>query len=865
MLHAFEHACRRCARPFSPQLNLTSYSILTADCPHCGMSHGYDNREGKLTKLLTAKVASLRNEQRGIPQTHRVHTLPPVTQTSTQNFQAPAPPPPLEQNASLYENSLSSQTEQREVYTKTKLPTWPQLKEKLLTLKENLTFSKPNNAWAKLLFSGVAFLFILGFTLFIWQAIPASNDEAKEAVRLLKARQTDVVLDRSGHELTKLGVSQSDKITLSAFQPWQIQALLYSEDRGFYKHHGVEYTAIARAFLNNLLRLRYAQGASTITQQLARIMLQNREKSIFRKVREARLARALENVLTKKEILELYVNNVYLGHGTYSFASAAKFYFSKPVKDLSPNEFLAIVALIPSPERLSPIKNNARLQARMNALFEGMRSTGILSLSVHQWNQAMVSVSEQKERFASETAFGEKSRLGLWPAEYAREFLSQRNILSSESQGSAKVYTTIDAAMQRRAEELLHTHLVSARKRFHGRIRSSDGASVRLKNSVRHAAFDAGLLLDLGGFTPVTNAEPLLQAALIAIKPTTGEILAMVGGDGFESNNQLNRTVKMRRQTGSAIKPFIYAKALSTHQINPATLIDDSPYIAGSGSRTWAPENINGDFEGPITARTALAKSRNIPAIRVGRLLGRDAVTELFYDFFFQDETQQSERFAYDETVAIGTISLSPLEMARAFSVFANQGYLNNPVLLTRLETPDRVIDLKNTHAHQLGLKQAPKERLLSAAETELMISLLKSSGSFSGTSLAGVIGKTGTTSNSRDLWFVGGGKDVIVAVWFGYDDMRYSIPGATGSALASKLAADFLRKDFAPIPFKMKPGMVRLRVCPLSGKLASSTCSHAQSEVFISGVVPQGECLHGKAVDLENDFVAIMGDSQFH
>jgi penicillin-binding protein 1A len=238
-------------------------------------------------------------------------------------------------------------------------------------------------------------------------------------------------------------------------------------------------------------------------------------------------------------------------------------------------------------------------------------------------------------------------------------------------------------------------------------------------------------------------------------------------------------------------------------------------------------------------------------------------VTELFSEFFFQSEQALESRFAYDETVAIGTISLSPLEMARAFSVFANGGFLIDPSLVTRVETPEKVIDLRKTHPDQMGLAPAGKERLLSAAEAQLMVSLLKSSGKNAGTGVAGIIGKTGTSSESRDLWFVGGGKEIIVAVWFGYDDMRISIPGATGSALAARLAGDFLKSDFAPVEFKMQPGMVRLRVCPLSGRLASQSCRHARSEVFLNGVIPEGECLHGVADD-QAEFMAVMGDSQF-
>lgn len=872
---AFEHACRRCARNFSPALDLRQFAVLTSACPHCGFNHGYDNREGKIYFLVAEKIGRRQSEksaeaEAGLPEQHAPVSAAPVEEY-TEPYESPLTETHEEteqpqEHYAVADDAAEHAADDEPVTIETeaeKRGTLPSRFSVAAIAATMQNFAATLNYRRAAVIAAIVSVVFAG-TIGIMQAIPVSSEEARQALASLKAREADIVLDRNGHELNRLGVTQSDKTPLTAFHKWQLDALLYAEDRKFYEHHGVQYTAILRAVLNNFLNLRYAQGASTITQQLARIILQNRKKSVFRKLSEIRLARALEIVLPKQKILELYINNVYLGHGNYSFASAARFYYGKEIKDLTANEYLSIVALIPSPEKYSPLKNNRRLQARMQVLFEGMRTAGIVNVPNEGWQRGMESVTEQAGRFASETAFGEKTRLGLWPAQYSRDYLIQRKILRAENQNSARVHTTIDGELQQRAEELVQKHLRQARKNFRATLKSSDSKEIRLRNRIRQAAYDSGLLLDVAGLSLAREAEPQIQAALIAMAPRSGEILAMVGGESFETMNQLNRTIQMRRQTGSAIKPFIYAKALSQHLIHPATLIDDTPYVVGSGANVWAPENINGGFEGPMPARDALAKSRNIPAIRVGRLLGRDSVTELFSEFFFQSERALEERFSYDETVAIGTISLSPLEMARAFSVFANNGFLNDPILVTRVEAQEKIIDVRKTHTDQLGLTAAGKERILSAAETQLAISMLKSSGRNAGTGVPGIIGKTGTSSDSRDLWFIGGGKNIIVAVWFGFDDMRYSIPGATGSALASKLAGDLLRSDFEPLEFKMQPGMVRMRVCPLSGRMASESCPHARSEVFLSGVTPEGECLHGSG-GAEGDFMAVMGESQFH
>lgn len=847
--HSFEHACRRCGALFSPPVDLGRHEILLATCPACGHSHGYDNRGGRLQALIARRLKSPTAQEQ---PTAPAAAIKPETAPALPDDRRYLPPLPANSSGSatgVFQTAPDSLAVPPKAAGK-KAAGWVRFFRPRLDLR-----------LAVLLAAGVFTLCFL--VLLVAQALPASAADAQLALTQLKARQTDVVVDRNGREINRLGVAADNQASLTEFARWQLDALLFAEDREFYTHHGVSYRAIARAMLINTLRLRYAQGASTITQQLARTLLRNREKSILRKLQEIRLARALEDMLPKNKILELYVNHVYLGHGNYSFASAARFYYAKKISALSPAEFFSLLALIPSPEKYSPLRHNRLLQSRMQLLWQSMESAGIAPVGRPEFLAGMFSVAAQGERFGTETAFGEKSRTGLWPALYAREFLMQRRLLSAENQNSARVFTTIDGELQQRAEELLARHVRAARRNFRGVIKSADAGEKKMLQKIRGAAHDYGLLLDLAGLPVRNEAIGELQAALIAMNPRTGEILAMVGGESFESKNQLNRTTQMRRQTGSAIKPFIYARAVSQHLVHAATLIDDTPYVVGSGQNTWAPENINGSFEGPMPVREALARSRNIPAIRVGRLLGRQSVTELFADFFFQTEQALESRFAYDETVAIGTISLSPLEMARAFSVFANNGFLSDPLLVTRVETPEKVFDLRKTHADQLGLAPAGKDRLLSARETQLMVSLLKSAGKNAGTRVGGIIGKTGTSSESRDLWFIGGGKEIVVAVWFGYDDMRISIPGATGGALASRLAGDFLRTDFVPLGFKMQPGMVRLRVCPVSGRLASEACRHARSEVFLEGVIPEGECLHGVA-EGQSEFMAVMGESQF-
>jgi penicillin-binding protein 1A len=392
MRHAFEHACRRCAGVFSPALELSQFTVLTAACPHCGYAHGYDNRDGKILSLLREK------------QGRSDEPLPPAAAEPPPLPAAPAQPEePVSENFDTAETAYTSTIEttaidrteyplQGEVRASGRVSAWqpklPGIRQTVLVASTLLT------------------LFVTG--LVVMQAIPVADEEANAQLAQLKNREADVVLDRNGHELNRLGVSDSTKAVLADYPRWQIDTLLFAEDKNFFRHHGVEYSAILRAVLNNTLRLRYAQGASTITQQLARIMLQNRQKRILRKLSEIRLARALEATLSKPKILELYMNHVYLGHGNYSFASAARFYYDKTPQELSFNEFLSIVALIPSPERYSPLRNGRRLAGRMQALYERMRSAGMKVPDAQVYEGGMASVTAQAERFSTETAFGSK-------------------------------------------------------------------------------------------------------------------------------------------------------------------------------------------------------------------------------------------------------------------------------------------------------------------------------------------------------------------------------------------------------------------------------------------------------------------------
>ncbi len=404
-------------------------------------------------------------------------------------------------------------------------------------------------------------------------------------------------------------------------------------------------------------------------------------------------------------------------------------------------------------------------------------------------------------------------------------------------------------------------------------IRKSD-----LGESIAREFTHAALGPVLFGLPYPERKRPDLQTASVGVKPATGEILFLHGGTEFKSANQLNRAIHMRRQSGSSIKPIVYSAAIESGRLKASSLIEDKPYYVRKRKKRrgergyWLPGNITGVYEGKISVRRALAHSKNIPAIRVARLLGMSRVSEQFRKFFFVNRAVYNRRFRNDETVAIGSLEMSPLEMAVAFSAFGNNGVIRRPYLIRKIVGPDGKVLHQGAGKDEFGFRVPSRRRVLPGDAAHVMASLMGDSGRRGGVYRGGFrgaqfIGKTGTTNDFKDAWFVGVVPGLAAAVWIGYDDQRYSMWRGTGSGLAGPLWGSIVGSGYrARGSLRFSPRAVKVHVCRDSGMLPRAGCPEKAKEIFMRKYVPRDQCdLHGdsstpagstgKSVNSDSDF----------
>ncbi|MCB1140234.1 MAG: transglycosylase domain-containing protein, partial [Leptospiraceae bacterium] len=639
--------------------------------------------------------------------------------------------------------------------------------------------------------------------------------------------------------------------------------LLFVEDRAFYSHGGIHIPSIARAFFTNLLNLGYAQGGSTITQQLSRVLMEDFEKSLSRKVREASLALQLEHSMSKDEILAAYMNQVYLGHGAYGMQEAAKFYFRKSIKDTNFTENLILSCLPSAPSRYSPIRNPDELITKMDLVFSEMKKEGFESPSKEAYEKQKREVFRGINRSPTATVFGTRVNEAPFVSEHIR--LKIKDLLGDEFMygKGLLIETTIDYALQHAATEQSEVWIDDVSKYHKPRIRK-DGKVIQETDKavlIREEYERMGLGPVIFGGPASAVQPPRLQTASVGIEPETGAILFMNGGTRFHSGNQLNRAVMMYRQTGSAIKPIVYSAGLETGKINPATALDDSPIFfdganGGDGQNYWLPDNISVNYEGLIPARVALAKSRNIPAIRVAQMVGVPRLGEQFRKFFFHTEKDFKERFKENLTIAIGSQEMSPLEMAAAFSAIANNGVLKRPYLIKSIKAPNGKVLYNGIGEDEFGLKIPNEARVLPGDVAATLTSMMQDAAKYGGVNRGGfsdadLAGKTGTTNEYRDAWFIGFLPRIAAAVWVGFDSPKYSTNRGTGSSLAGPLFGRILNQapaDLRKGKYHFDPLPVTKTVCAESGELPGPYCPATRKEIMPAAAVPDHICeLHKK------------------
>lgn len=664
---------------------------------------------------------------------------------------------------------------------------------------------------------------------------------------------TTRVYDRNGDVIAEFSIEKRTLLTLAQIPVELRNAVIAVEDDQFFSHWGVSPKGIIRSAIINFIHRRVVQGASTITQQLAKQIFLTRERTMARKVREALLAVQLERNYSKSEILQFYLNQVYFGEGAYGVKAAAHVYFGKDIQDLTLPECALLAGLIRSPRGYSPFVHSDRARKRRAVVLDRMKSLGL--------------ITAQQADAANATPLPAARPLG--PSNVAPYFVSyiqhdieRRYGSNALWQGGLQIYTTLDAGIQQTAERVFNQRLSEADQRMladwtRRQKEAADDPSIVMMSSTPPAA---------------------IQGAFLVLDVKTGAIRAMIGG----RNSIFNRATQARRQPGSTFKPFVWAAALDSG-MTAATLVDDSPlayYYDGSDWRLlkgttdfstislatapfalspdfkiWVPADFDNKFLGPITLRRAIAKSRNIASIRLVERVGPPRVVEIAHRAGIVSNLNPVL------ALGLGTSVVTPLEMANAFETFANGGIRETPYSVERIE---------DNKGRELESHEASESEAFSPQLAYLVTNLLKGvvsagTGRYASRLKRPLAAKTGTSNENRDLWFIGYTPDLVAAAWMGYDDFM-SIPIHSWTAattvvpwwteIMGEVLKDYPKKDF-PVP----SGVSFQKIDGISGMLPLPTCPRSAliMESFKDGTTPTEFCPLDHEKDLRPQLEALL------
>ncbi|MCA9580571.1 MAG: PBP1A family penicillin-binding protein [Myxococcales bacterium] len=625
--------------------------------------------------------------------------------------------------------------------------------------------------------------------------------------------QTTRIVDRHGVLIGEIFSERRTVVPMDRIPRILVLAVLAAEDADFYQHEGLDYPGILRAVVRDVFAGRPAQGASTITQQVVKTHLLTPERTIERKVKELILARRLEQELTKDQILYLYLNHINFGHGRYGVQEASQFYFGKDVNALGISEATLLAGLPQAPTRLSP-RTHPEAAKRRQAYILGQ----LEKKREDYWPDLRLDDIE-KARTEEVTIVPRKSPEDAGPEILvaARSLLSETLDPEDLERGGFTVHSTIDLALQAEARAALRKGLddLASRHKYPGPtdLAKAEGSATKDLESP--------------------------QGAVVVIDPRTRDLLALVGG--FDDNVGFNRATQARRQPGSTFKPIVMALGMKSRALTPATVILDAPAVYDQ----WKPSNYETwNYEGAIRLREGLARSINSVAVRAIDEVGPDKVVT------FAEELGISTPLDPSLALALGASEVVPLELANAFATFAAGGRWVPARLFTKIERSDG------------SLVPLPKDQtardVLSPAESYLITSLLQSvvSGGTGRKAQAlerPVAGKTGTSNDARDAWFVGYTAHTVATVWVGFDRPRPLGRKESGGRVALPIWVDVMKraeKGKAAVDFAMPSGVVTARIDPATGRLAYPDQPDAVEEVFLEGTVPTEVATPPEAVD---------------
>ncbi|KAF0282196.1 penicillin-binding protein 1A [Spiribacter roseus] len=703
-----------------------------------------------------------------------------------------------------------------------------------------------------------------------------------ESVRNVELQVPLRVYTAEGELIDEFGEVRRTPVGLGAIPPSMVEAFIAAEDQRFYQHPGVDYEGIARAVWYLVRTGEKGPGGSTITMQLARNLFLSSEQTYLRKLREIFLALRIEQELDKRKILELYLNKIYLGQRAYGVAAAAEAYYGRPLAELTLPEQAMIAGLPKAPSASNPLADPDEALSRRAYVLGRMLATGVIDQDRYDMAMAAPITADRHRR---------QSRVDApYVAEMARARVVERFGRTAAYTEGYSVYTTVAADRQAEARRALRSglHAYDERHGYRGPLAQLEPALIdgprealldRLSGFPRPGALRVGVVtgVDDEGATLLTAVDerialpeagmqwarpqlvlsvgdvvharetddgwrlaqpPEPQSGLVALDPDTGGIRALVGGYDF-SFSKFNRVTQAARQPGSAFKPLIYSAALA-NGLTPATLINDAPVVFTDAALedVWRPENYSGRVFGPTRLREALTRSRNLVSIRVLRQIGISPTLAHLERFGLP-----RGRLPRNLSLALGAAEVTPLELARAYAVFANGGYAVEPHVI------ERIVDNDGETVHEAPkTESAERRRAISAGNAWLMRSMLRNvveEGTARRARELGrsdIAGKTGTTNDQNDAWFSGFNADLVATVWVGFDERQSLGRYETGGRAALPIWMDFMGEALAGRPaseWSRPNGLVTVKIDPETGERVSGDAPDAIYETFRTENLP--------------------------
>lgn len=703
-------------------------------------------------------------------------------------------------------------------------------RQKKLKRKKN-----ENNVLRTLIILTLIIIFALaGYLIYLSQTLPSlaelENPKLEEATK---------VYSSDGELIDKFFLKNRTKVTLDNIPKVMIQALIATEDRKFYDHWGVDIDRIVKAFFKNLVKGSLTkEGASTITQQLARNLYKDigTEISLNRKLREAMTAVQIERTYTKEEILAYYLNTVYFGKGAYGVEAAAQTYFNKSSKDLNLDECALLVGVLKSPSNYDPVDNPEASQKRRNLVLEGMYESDFITKEQFELmikDPIKISLNKNYGNFNS-------------PAPQFTEYVRQIMEKKAEKYGydlyrdGLKVYTTLDSRFQKHAMDAVKTLLGPFQKSFNTYwnwnsnktiLNDAINKNIKMSDAYKSAGSESErekilnkMKNDKEFIDSVKLLTSLVQIGMVVMNPRTGEIKAMIGANPFVNFKYgLNHATQIKRQPGSSFKPFVYATAIN-NGYSPGYLISNDPISINIGGNVWSPKG--GGTGGSVSMRDGIAKSINVVAVRTAMdIAPMNQVIDLAHNMGVKSELPNVL------SLALGVGEVTPLEMTNAFGTFANEGIWVEPMPIIKIE------DRNGTIIEEF----IPETKEIISEECAFIMSDMMEDVIDYGTAQSvrqyfhrPAAGKTGTTQNYTDAWFVGYTPQFVAGVWLGFDDARIKFGGSYGQGgrAAAPIWGKFMELlysdndfDFPVEYFLMPDGVEEANVCTVTGLKSNGTC----------------------------------------